>query len=94
MHGDAFLSSQWSRVASLAIEAHLPSNSTWGAAAEAGVLFSYGPNLVANHRRAAGYVAAILKGAKEPLHAAFMCYEIVGVLPPFRRDDHFAAVVW
>jgi putative ABC transport system substrate-binding protein len=61
---DAFLSSQLSRIAPLATEARLPSNPSWREGTEAGILFSYGPNLVASYRRAAGYVATILKGAK------------------------------
>jgi putative ABC transport system substrate-binding protein len=64
IHEDGFIVSQWPRIAAAAIEARLPTNSAWDAAAEVGMLLSYGPPIVANYRKAAGYMASILKGAK------------------------------
>jgi putative ABC transport system substrate-binding protein len=51
-------------IARLALAARLPGISPFLPFARAGGLISYGPNLVDVYRRAAGYVAAILNGAK------------------------------
>jgi len=42
----------------------LPVVAAWREYAAAGCLLSYGPNVLELHRRAAGYVDRILKGAK------------------------------
>ena len=52
------------RVAELALGQRLPVFSGSRALTEAGILASYGPDLVAIGRRAATYVQRILKGAK------------------------------
>jgi putative tryptophan/tyrosine transport system substrate-binding protein len=52
------------RIANLAISARLPTTFFTRLAAENGALMSYGPNQLENYRRAAVYVAKILKGAK------------------------------
>ena len=52
------------RVSELALAQRLPVFSGSRALAEAGILASYGPDLLAMSRRAAAYVSKILKGAK------------------------------
>jgi putative ABC transport system substrate-binding protein len=52
------------RLADLAVKARLPSMHGVRENVEAGGLMSYGPNSVANYRRAAVFVDKILKGAK------------------------------
>ena len=52
------------RIARLAIERRLPTASSVGLYADAGILLSYGANIEDLHRRAAVYVDRILKGAK------------------------------
>ncbi len=52
------------RIAELAAKNRLPMVSTYREYAEAGGLFSYGPNLTDNYRRVAVYVDKIFKGAK------------------------------
>jgi putative tryptophan/tyrosine transport system substrate-binding protein len=52
------------QVAQLALKHRLPSLSGEIAAAEAGTLLFYGPDIVDGCERAAGYVDKILKGAK------------------------------
>ncbi len=64
IHDDASTSTMWSSIAALAIRLGVASNSTWDAAADAGLLFSYGPSLIACYQRAAHFVAAILNGAR------------------------------
>jgi putative ABC transport system substrate-binding protein len=52
------------RIATLAIQAHLPTMFVGRAHVEAGGLMSYGGSLIANFRHAADYVDKILRGAK------------------------------
>ena len=52
------------RISELALAQRLPVFSGSRALAEAGILASYGPDLLAMSRRAAAYVSKILKGAK------------------------------
>jgi putative ABC transport system substrate-binding protein len=52
------------RVAELAVQNRLPAIAAFKEFAQAGLLLSYGPDLADINRRAAGYVARILKGAK------------------------------
>jgi putative tryptophan/tyrosine transport system substrate-binding protein len=52
------------RLADLAVKNRLPSMHGMREQVEAGGLMSYGPSLVANHRRAAVFVDKILKGGK------------------------------
>ena len=61
---EQFLSSQRARIVALAIRQRLPVASEFREFAEAGALFSYGPSLTDQARRAATYVDKILKGAK------------------------------
>jgi putative ABC transport system substrate-binding protein len=61
---DSMLALHRSRIADLAAKARLPSMHGLREEVEAGGLMSYGPNLLANNRRAAGFVDKILKGAK------------------------------
>jgi putative ABC transport system substrate-binding protein len=51
------------RIADLALEQRLPSMCTFREQARLGCLMSFGPDLTANHHRAAFYVDRILKGA-------------------------------
>jgi len=55
---------QRARVASLALDARLPTVSSLNSAVEAGALMSYGPDLSGTYRRAAYFVDRLLKGAK------------------------------
>lgn len=59
-----FLLPARARVAELATQAGLPGIGAFKQFAEAGVLMSYGPDLVDMQRRAGGYVGRILNGAK------------------------------
>jgi putative ABC transport system substrate-binding protein len=52
------------QIADLALKHRLPANTTLNEYAHAGLLMSYGPNLPDLYRRAATYVAKILRGAK------------------------------
>jgi putative ABC transport system substrate-binding protein len=52
------------RICQLATEQRLPTVGSFGAFTSAGCLMSYGENLPAVYRRAAGYVDRIFKGAK------------------------------
>jgi ABC-type uncharacterized transport system substrate-binding protein len=61
---DQFLASQRGMLMGLALRHRLPVVSEFREFAEAGGLCSYGPSLTDLARRAAGYVAKILKGAK------------------------------
>jgi putative ABC transport system substrate-binding protein len=61
---DTFLVTQRSRIAQFAIENKLPSVYTYREYIEAGGLIAYTPNYNDLFRRAASYVAKILKGAK------------------------------
>jgi putative tryptophan/tyrosine transport system substrate-binding protein len=53
-----------SRIGDFATRHHLPIVSGWGVFTRSGGLLSYGPNLGQAVRRAAAFVAKILKGAK------------------------------
>ena len=61
---DAFFIQQRHQLAELALNHRLPSVSSFREFAEAGVLMSYGPNLLEQYRRAATYLDKIFKGAK------------------------------
>jgi len=61
---DPLMMSMRSRIVELARERHLPAIYETREFVDAGGLMSYGPNLLANFRRAAYYVDRILKGAK------------------------------
>jgi len=61
---DPFFVANSARVAELALAQRLPVFSGSRALTEAGILASYGPDLVAIGRRGASYVQRILKGAK------------------------------
>jgi putative ABC transport system substrate-binding protein len=52
------------KVAALAERYRLPSLTMFRESADAGALMSYGPSILDNYRRAAGFVDRILKGAK------------------------------
>jgi putative tryptophan/tyrosine transport system substrate-binding protein len=52
------------RIADLALKYHMPTMTNASQYAEAGLLMSYGPNLLDLYRRAATYVDKILRGAK------------------------------
>jgi putative ABC transport system substrate-binding protein len=60
---DPMTSANRSRLAELLVTSRLPGIALFKESAEAGVLLSYGVSLFDNHRRAAGYVDRILKGA-------------------------------
>ena len=51
----------------LALEAGLPTVCEWASMARDGCLIGYGPNFAAISRRAADYVARILRGAELPI---------------------------
>jgi putative tryptophan/tyrosine transport system substrate-binding protein len=61
---DPLLVSEAAQIAKLSLKYQLPSMHQIRAEAEAGGLMSYGPDITDQHRRAATYVDAILKGAK------------------------------
>jgi len=61
---DHLLSLEAAQIAKLSLKYQLPSMHQLRIEAEAGGLMSYGPDLTDQHRRAATYVDAILKGAK------------------------------
>jgi len=61
---DTFFAQQVQQIAQVALRNRLPSIYLVRDYAKAGGLMSYGPDLVDNFRRAAGYVDRILKGAK------------------------------
>jgi ABC-type uncharacterized transport system substrate-binding protein len=61
---DHVLSLEAAQIAKLSLKYQLPSMHQLRIEAEAGGLMSYGPDLTDQHRRAATYVDAILKGAK------------------------------
>jgi len=60
----SFLLPARARVAELATQARLPGIAAFKQFPEAGLLMSYGPDIVEINRRAGGYVDRILKGAK------------------------------
>jgi putative ABC transport system substrate-binding protein len=62
--GDTLLSSQAARIVSFAAQQRLPAMYENREYPDSGGLMSYGPNFPALHRRAAGYVDKILKGAR------------------------------
>ncbi len=51
-------------LAKLALDASIPAASPYGRFAEAGGLLSYGSNALDNYRKAAGYIALVLQGAR------------------------------
>ena len=59
-----FFAAQRPEIAELAIRHRLPTMFIFRAYVDAGGLMSYGADQIANYRRAAGFVAKILKGAK------------------------------
>ena len=61
---DPVFAANYALISALAIKARLPSVTANGAYADAGGLMAYGPDIPGLARRAAGYVARILKGAK------------------------------
>jgi putative ABC transport system substrate-binding protein len=61
---DSMLIGQRERIADLAAKSRLPAVYGWGEHAEAGGLMAYSANRFDSYRRAAVYVAKILKGAK------------------------------
>lgn len=64
MPTDSFFNGNKKQIAQLALKHRIIAMLPHSADAEAGALLSYGPDLVANYRQAAGYVAKILMGAK------------------------------
>ncbi|HEY7677227.1 MAG TPA: ABC transporter substrate-binding protein [Candidatus Methylomirabilis sp.] len=62
--GGPFDSAQQKRIVELAARKRLPAIYTWPEFARAGGLMAYGPNFPEMYRRAAAFVAKILKGAK------------------------------
>jgi putative ABC transport system substrate-binding protein len=62
--GDPLFSTQGAQIAELALKTRIPAITPWQYHTAAGSLMSYGQNLTEFHRRAAGYVDKILKGAK------------------------------
>lgn len=62
--GDLGLLNERARIASAVHKARIPAVFPWKEYHDRGVLMSYGPNLQEVMRRAASYVAKILKGAK------------------------------
>jgi len=60
---DPLFAAERARLAELALAHRLPSAFSRRENAQAGALLSYGPNLGAQFRRAAGYAAKILRGA-------------------------------
>jgi putative tryptophan/tyrosine transport system substrate-binding protein len=62
--GDGLLSSQAARIVNFAAQRRIPAMYENREYPEAGGLMSYGPNFPSLHRRAAGYVDRILKGAR------------------------------
>ena len=63
-HPSTFVVTNRARIIELAVKHRLPVIYSSMEAAEAGGLMSYGPDIVDNYRRAAGYVDKILKGTK------------------------------
>jgi putative ABC transport system substrate-binding protein len=61
---DPLFAAERARLAELALSHRLPSAFSRRENAEAGALLSYGPNLKAQFRRASGYAAKILRGAR------------------------------
>ena len=52
------------KISDLAVKHHMPTMAEVGHYVDVGALISYGANLADLHRRAAGYIVDILKGAK------------------------------
>ena len=63
-HPSTFVVTNRARIIELAVKHRLPAIYSSTEATEAGGLMSYGPDIVDNYRRAAGYVDKILKGTK------------------------------
>jgi putative ABC transport system substrate-binding protein len=61
---DTMLSSHNDQIAALAIRRAIPAIFAWSAAARAGGLMSYGPDIADAYRRVGSYVGRILKGEK------------------------------
>jgi putative ABC transport system substrate-binding protein len=59
---DPFFTAHRNRLAELALKKRLPTMFHWREFVQAGGLMSYGPDNIANYRRAAHFVARILKG--------------------------------
>ena len=64
VHPSTFTATNRARIIELAVKHRLPAIYSSMEAAEAGGLMSYGPDIVDNYRRAAGYVDKILRGSK------------------------------
>ncbi len=62
--GNPLMAQHAKAISDLAIKSHLPTMTEIGHYVDTGSLMSYGANLADLHRRAAGYVVDILKGAK------------------------------
>jgi putative ABC transport system substrate-binding protein len=62
--GDGMLLGSHRRIAEFGVRSRLPGVFPEREFADAGGIAAYGPNVAANFRRAAGFVASILKGAK------------------------------
>jgi putative ABC transport system substrate-binding protein len=62
--GNPLMAQHAKAISDLAIKYHLPTMTEIGHYVDTGSLISYGANLADLHRRAAGYVVDILKGAK------------------------------
>jgi putative ABC transport system substrate-binding protein len=64
MTNDPVFGQQRHQIAELALKHRIPCLGALPASADAGLLLSYGQNIVENHRRAATYVDRIIRGAK------------------------------
>jgi putative ABC transport system substrate-binding protein len=61
---NSLIAANYSLIAALALDMHLPTSANSAEAARAGALMSYGPNYPDLYRRAADYVDKILRGTK------------------------------
>jgi putative ABC transport system substrate-binding protein len=64
IQGDAFYASRRMQLATLAIREHIPTGTISWEMAEAGLLMSYGSNIVDMFRQVGIYAGTILKGTK------------------------------
>jgi len=62
--GNPLMAQHAKKISDLAIKHHMPTMAEVGHYVDVGALISYGANLADLHRRAAGYIVDILKGAK------------------------------